>query len=528
MQMMGARADAAPGTAAQGPRPNIVLIVSGDIGHGDLARHDGGPRPRLPTPNIDRLASEGMSLRSFYSQPGSTPCHAAIQTGRLPIRSGMADPVLPGPEDGLPAEEWTLASVLKTAGYKTFFTGKWHLGEADASLPNAHGYDEMKYASVHCLDASARAGAHWLPEPADLRSVLQRVTKGVRSGLAGQKAREDFKVNAEYVDTPVLDGKPGLVGTPFFDSYVERASLDFLHRNARAAAPFFMSINFAKARQPNLPHPDYIGQSGTGSRHADSVVELDARIGRIMARLRELGLDRNTLVFWTTDNGAWQDICLDAGTSSYCGARSAVREGGNRVPAIAWMPGRIAAGSRSDELAGGLDLMATFASIGGARLPTNDRAHRPILFDSIDMSPVLFGQGRSARRSWFYFIDNGLTPAAARVGNYKAVFGQPTDSGARDPALVTPVFDLHADPQEHQGIVTSCLTERVWTLVTINAAVRDLMKSHAKYPPRKRRCDTEGGTPRALPAPISGHWPRPAAEWVLTHGAGPGPVQRPQ
>ena len=200
---------------------------------------------------------------------------------------------------------------------------------------------------------------------------------------------------------------------------------------AKSDKPFFAHVNFMKVHQPNLPHPDYIHKSLSKSKYADSVVELDAHIGAIMDKVRALGLDKNTFVFYTTDNGAWQDVYPDAGYTPFRGTKGTVREGGNRVPAIAWMPGKIKAGAKNHDILGGLDLMATFASVAGVKLPENDRENKPIIFDSYDMSPVLFGTGKSARNSWFYFTENELSPGAARVGNYKAVFNLRATTGSR-------------------------------------------------------------------------------------------------
>ena len=379
-------------TGADSAAPNIIMIVSDDTGYGDLGPYGGGIGRGMPTPNIDKLAAEGMTFFSFYAQPSCTPGRAAMQTGRIPNRSGMTTVAFQGQGGGLPAAEWTLASVLKTAGYKTFFTGKWHLGEADYALPNAQGYDEMKNCGLYHLNAYTYADPTWFPDmdPA-LREMFARVTKGSLSGNAGQPAREDFKINGQYVDTPAQ----GVVGIPFFDGYVEKAALDYLDHNANAPEPIFMSINFMKVHQPNMPHPDYIHKSMSKSKYADSVVELDARIGRIMDKIRSLPNASNTLVFYTTDNGAWQDVYPDAGYTPFRGTKGTLREGGNRVPAVAWMPGKIAPNSKNHEIVGGLDLMATFASVGGARLPTQDRANQPIIFDSYDISPVMFGTGKS-------------------------------------------------------------------------------------------------------------------------------------
>lgn len=501
----------APAAAQDQRKPNIILLVSDDTGLGDLGPYGGGTGRGMPTPNIDRLSSEGMTFFSFYAQPSCTPGRAAMQTGRIPNRSGMTTVAFQGQGGGLPAAEWTLGSVLKTAGYKTFFTGKWHLGEADYALPNAQGYDEMKYAGLYHLNAYTYADPTWFPDmPADVREMFQRVTKGALSGNAGEKPREEFKINGQYVDTPVVNGREGVVGIPFFDRYVEKASLDYLERNAKSEQPFFMSINFMKVHQPNMPDPDYIHKSLSKSKYADSVVELDARIGRIMDKIRELGLDKNTLVFYTTDNGAWQDVYPDAGYTPLRGTKGTVREGGNRVPAIAWMPGKIAAGAKDHSLVGGLDLMATFAALAGVKLPVNDRENKPIIFDSYDMSPVLFGTGKCDRKSWFYFTENELSPGAVRVANYKAVFNLRGDDGAvtgglsvdtnlgwKGPesyaATVPQVFDLWADPQERYDIFMSNVTERTWTMVMINDAVAPLMKTYIDYPPRKMQSEGYDG-----------------------------------
>jgi arylsulfatase len=495
---------ALPQTGTQ--KPNIILIVSDDFGYGDSGPYGGGVGRGMPTPSLDRMADEGMTFFSFYAQPSCTPGRAAMQTGRIPNRSGMTTVAFQGQGGGLPAAEWTLGSVLKLAGYQTFFTGKWHLGEADYAIPNAQGYDVMKYAGLYHLNAYTYADPTWFPDmDPELRAMFARVTKGALSGNAGEKAKEDFKINGQYVNTP----EKGVVGIPFFDEYVEKASIEYLDTAAKSNKPFFMSINFMKVHQPNMPHPDFIHKSLSKSKYADSVVENDTRIGRIIDEVRKLGLDKNTYIFWTTDNGAWQDVYPDAGYTPFRGTKGTVREGGNRVPAIAWGP-NIKHGSRNSDIVGGLDFMATFASLAGVKLPQKDREGQPIIFDSYDMSPILFGTGKSARTSWFYFTENELSPGAARVGNYKAVFnlrgddGQPTGGLAVDSnlgwkgaekyvATVPQVFDLWQDPQERYDIFMNNFTERTWTMVTISASVKDLMKTYAKYPPRKLQSETYTG-----------------------------------
>jgi arylsulfatase len=489
---------------AQAPqqKPNIVLIVSDDTGYGDLGPYGGGVGRGMPTPNIDRLSQEGMTFFSFYAQPSCTPGRAAMQTGRIPNRSGMTTVAFQGQGGGLPAAEWTLGSMLKQAGYRTFFTGKWHLGEAAYALPNAQGYDEMKYCGLYHLNAYTYADPTWFPDmPPELRETFKRVTKGALSGNAGQPAREEFKVNGQYVNTPVINGKEGVVGIPFFDEYVEKASLDYLDRAAQSREPFFMSINFMKVHQPNMPAPEYEHKSLSKSKYADSVVELDARIGRIMDKIRQVG-GNNTLVFYTTDNGAWQDVYPDAGYTPFRGTKGTLREGGNRVPAMAWWPGRITPDTKNHDIVGGLDLMATFASVAGTKLPEKDRENQPIIFDSYDMSPVLFGTGKSERKSWFYFTENELSPGAVRSNNYKFLFNLRGDDGASTGGLavdtnlgwkgaskyvatVPQVFDLWQDPQERYDIFMNNFTERTWMGVVMEEELKKVMKTYVEFPPRK-------------------------------------------
>jgi arylsulfatase A-like enzyme len=489
-------------------KPNILFIVSDDTGYGDLGPYGGGEGRGMPTPNIDRLSNEGMTFFSFYAQPSCTPGRAAMQTGRIPNRSGMTTVAFQGQGGGLPHAEWTLGSVLKTAGYRTYFAGKWHLGEADYALPNAQGYDVMEHAFLYHCNAYTYGDPTWFPDmDPKLREMFDRVTKGSLSGNAGEKAHEDFKVNGQYVDTP----EKGVVGIPFMDKYVEQSGLKFLEDAAKHPdQPFFININFMKVHQPNMPAPEYQHKSMSRSKYADSVVELDARIGHILDKLRALGLDKNTLVFYTTDNGAWQDVYPDAGYTPFRGTKGTVREGGSRVPAIAVWPGKIKANSKNHGIVGGLDLMATFASVGGIKLPEKDREGQPIIFDSYDITPVLTGTGKDPRTSWFYFTENELTPGAARVGNYKAVFNLRGDNGAQTGGLAVDsnlgwkgpekyvatapqVFDLWQDPQERYDIFMNNYTERTWTLVTISAAIKELMKTYVQYPPRKLQSETYTG-----------------------------------
>ncbi|HML92784.1 arylsulfatase [Methyloceanibacter sp.] len=499
--------DADASADAKDKKPNILLIVSDDTGWGDLGPYLGGEARGMQTPNFDRLANEGMFFTNYYGQPSCTPGRAAIQTGRIPNRSGLTTVAFQGQGGGLPAAEWTLASVLKKADYDTYFTGKWHLGESDYALPNAQGYDVMKYTFLYHLNAYTYGDPKWFPNMSpELRELYQKITKGSLSGKAGEKPVEDFKVNGEYVNTP----EKGVVGIPYLDEYVEKAAIEFLDEAAKSDKPFFINVNFMKNHQPNMPAPEFEHKSISKSKYADAVVELDTRVGRLLKKLDDLGIADDTIVFYTVDNGAWQDVYPDAGYTPFRSTKGTVREGGNRVPTMVRWPGHVKPGSRSDDILGNLDLMATFASVAGIELPTEDRDGKPIIFDSYDMTPVWTGSGKSKRHWWFYFTEDELSPGAVRVDNFKYVFNIRGDDGADTGSLavdtnlgwkgaskyvatVPQVFDLLADPQERYDIFMTTFTESTWAVVPANDSVAKLMKTYVKYPPRKLQSETYTG-----------------------------------
>ena len=499
----------APVAAQQTPKPNIILIVSDDTGYGDLGPYGGGEGRGMPTPNIDRMANEGMTFFSFYAQPSCTPGRAAMQTGRIPNRSGMTTVAFQGQGGGLPAAEWTLASVLKTGGYKTFFTGKWHLGEADYALPNAQGYDEMKYVGLYHLNAYTYADPTWFPDmDPELRAMFAKVTKGADVGQCrARQAQEDFKINGQYVDTPVTTARKVCRHSVLRRLRREGAARVSGQATRKSDKPFFMSINFMKVHQPNMPHPDYIHKSMSKSKFADSIVELDARIGRIMDKVRALGLDKNTMVFYTTDNGAWQDVYPDAGYTPFRGTKGTVREGGNRVPAIAWMPGKIKADAKNHDIVGGLDLMATFAALARRQAAGQTTAKdKPIIFDSYRhvAGPVRHRQDPREHRGSTSPRTN-CRPARCASATTRpssicaATTAQPTGGLAVDAnlgwkgaekyvATVPQVFDLLAGPAGalrhlHEQLHRAHLDR--WSPSAV--AIKDLMKTYVKYPPRKRR-----------------------------------------
>ncbi len=479
-------------------KPNIVLLISDDTGWGDPGCYGGGEGRGMATPNIDQMAVEGVQFWSFYGQPSCTPGRAAIQTGRNPNRSGLTTVMMPGQSGGLPAAEWTLASILKKANYETYFIGKWHLGEDETGMPINHGYDAMDNVTLYHLNAYTYADPTWHADmPEEYRKHYQEVTRGALYGKAGGKSKEKNKILGK--DIPGLD----IINTDY--------ALKFIREKAKGDNPFFLSLNFAKNHQPSIAPPEYLHKSVAKSPYADGVVELDAHIGAILAELKKLGIDDNTIVIWTADNGAWQDVYPDAGYTPFRGTKGTLREGGNRMPCVAWGPGHIKAGIKSHAIVGTLDFMATFASLAGIELPTEDREGKPMMFDSYDMTP-LFEDNEAAwkRKKWYYFSEDELSPGAIRVDNLKAVYnirgdnGQATGGLAVDTnlgwkgpekyvATVPQIFDLWADPQERYDIFMNNYTETTWAVPTFAIELENEINTYKKYPPRPKQSLTYTG-----------------------------------
>lgn len=227
-------------------------------------------------------------------------------------------------------------------------------------------------------------------------------------------------------------------------------------------------------------------------------------------RVNELGIADNTLIFYTVDNGSWQDVLPDAGYTPFKGTKGTDREAGSRVPAIAIWPGKIKPGTESHDIVGGLDFMATFAALAGIELPTNDRDGEKTIFDSYDMSPILFGTGKSERNAWYYFTELELSPGAIRVGRLKFVFNMRGDNWAipgapssapqlgwvgaeKYVATVPEIYDLMMDPQERVNIFMNSQTETTWAAPIMTQQLQKITKSFVDYPPRAVQSDTYPG-----------------------------------
>ena len=406
----------APGASAgklePGTQPNIIIIFADDLGYGDLGCYG---NPTIRTPHLDRMANEGMKFTQFYTGASvCSPSRAALLTGRLPIRFGMASSrrrvLFPFSTSGIPQDEITLAEALREVGYATAAVGKWHLGHHEEFLPLQNGFDEY----------------FGIPYSNDMR----------RDSIPGNWA-------SNFPPLPLIEGNKTIETRPdqrlLTEQYTTR-SLDFIERNKDK--PFFLYY------PQTFPHiPLYAGQKfeGKSSRglYGDVVEEIDWSVGQIIRKLKELELENNTLVFFTSDNGPWLTKHEEGGTAGLLHqGKGCTWEGGMRVPAIAWWPGNIDAGITTQALGTTMDLYVTAINLAGAEVP-QDR-----ILDGTDLTEVLLKNVDSDREEVIYYL--GSEVFAYRNGPWKIHFktfnpyiGE--QAVVREPPLL---YNLDIDPSE--------------------------------------------------------------------------------
>lgn len=393
-------------------KPNIIIIFADDLGYGDLGCFG---NPTIRTPNLDRMAQEGMKFTQFYTGASvCTPSRAALLTGRLPVRFGMASNrfrvLFPFSLSGIPQSEITLAEALKEEGYSTAAFGKWHLGHFEDFLPLQHGFDEY----------------FGIPYSNDMSPVTNPWGRA-----------------QHFPELPLIEGNKVIANEPdqrvLTRSYTEKA-LDFIDQNKDE--PFFLYIPHTFPHIPLFANPDFEGTSSRGL-YGDVVEEIDWSVGKILNKLKELNLDDNTFVFFTSDNGPWLTENENGGIAGLLRqGKGSTWEGGMRVPGIAWWPGKIPAGITTQALATTMDLYATSLDIAGAGFP-DDRQ-----LDGESLSSVIFENTDSNRKEVIYYLGSELF--AYRNGAWKIHFktfspyiGEAPES--HDPPLL---YNVEVDPSE--------------------------------------------------------------------------------
>ncbi len=401
--------------------PNFIIIFADDMGYGDVGIFG---HPTIKTPNLDKMANEGQKWTNFYvAAPVSTPSRAGLLTGRLPIRTGMCSDkrrvLFPDSKGGLPDNEITIASALKGSGYATACIGKWHLGSLPQYLPNAHGFDY--YLGIPYSNDMDEIEGH-----TDKESVINPMIEYFNVPLMR---------NSEIIERPADQ-------TTITKRYTQE-SVKFINQNK--GNPFFLYLAFSMPHVPLFRSKEFENKSLRGI-YGDVIEELDWSVGEILASLKKEGLDENTLVIFTSDNGPWLTFNEHGGSAGLLrGGKGGTFEGGMREPTIMRWPGKIKPAVVMD-VATTLDILPTFCSLTNIHLP-NDR-----IYDGFDISKLLFGTGKSLRDVVYYYRDTKVY--AIRKGDYKAHFFTQPEYGKNivtsyDPPLL---YNLNIDPSEKYNI----------------------------------------------------------------------------
>lgn len=388
---------AAPAVAQQQRRPpNVVMIYADDLGWGDLGCYG---NPTIRTPNLDRLAAEGIRFTQFYSAaPLCSPSRAALLTGRYPVRSGINFVLFPDSRGGLPDSETTIADLLRGRGYATHITGKWHLGHLPQYLPTRHGFDSY----------------FGIPYSNDMSLKTNRVYDEINKQTGRKRGPEVLERYRNLPGIPLIDDETVIETEPDQAQLTRRytdASTAFIRKSAAANKPFFLYFAHTFPHVPLFASERFRGLSRRGL-YGDAVEELDWSVGEIMKTLAELKLDENTLVMFSSDNGGAVSLGEHGGSNGALREGKATTwEGGYREPFIARWKGRIAPGRVSQEVASTLDILPTVVRLSGATPP------KGTVLDGSDLAPLLWeGKGRP-QPDFFYYHAGRLR--GMRRGSWK-------------------------------------------------------------------------------------------------------------
>ena len=424
---------------AQSKQPNVVLMLADNVGWGDIGAYGGGEIRGMPTPRIDKLASEGIQFTHFLVEPGCTPSRAALMTGRYSVRSGLGTIIIGGTPSTLCSDEVTMAELFKSQGYETGMTGKWHLGAEEQSWPTRQGFDEYHVGILETSDSTLyrrQMESAGLPE-SEIAKVVPRIYES------------DSKGNLNAVREYTVEYRRQVEGD------IAKASVDYIKSHAKGEKPFFLYIGWSNTHYPNVTAPEFTGKSG--HPYGDAMMELDYRTGQVLDAIQQSGIEDNTIVIWLSDNSATPtlttppDAHWGGNNGPFRGELGDALEGSLRVPGMIKWPGKIKP-RKSNQMIAIHDFVPTLTAIIGADLPKD----RP--YDGVDQSQFILGkQDKSNREHLISFVENEI--AAVRWGKYRiypkafvANFGNPAQEGLLGLRLEKSggpdIYDIEADPSE--------------------------------------------------------------------------------
>ena len=466
-------------------RPNILVIFGDDIGVSNISAYSRGVMGFM-TPNIDRIGAEGGVFVTYYAQQSCTAGRAAFITGQSPFRTGLTKVGLPGSPIGLQKEDPTIAEFLKPLGYMCGQFGKNHLGDQDKYLPTAHGFDEF-FGNLYHLNAEEE------PEnvdyPKDAAFKKQFGPRGVLRATADGKIEDTGPLTKKRMET--------------VDEEFLAAAKDFMGRQVKAGKPFFTWFNSTRMHVFTHLKPASAGKTGLGLQ-ADGMTEHDAMVGELLAYLKELGIEDNTIVIYTTDNGAMKNQWPDGGSSPFRSEKDTNWEGAYRAPAVIRWPGVIKPGSNFTGLFSAEDWLPTLVAAAGGDANVVDKTkagiqlgskHFKVHLDGYNQLPYLKGTSPTARKEFVYFDDDGDL-VAYRDERFKYTFEAQYAKGMeiwRNPMvhLRAPfTVDLYQDPYEYavDGSIgyESWLIDRAFLLLPAVEKVGVYLASYKEFPPRQR------------------------------------------
>ena len=476
----------AGGAAQAQDKPNILIIWGDDIGQFNVSAFNMGMMG-YKTPNIDRIADEGALFTDWYGQQSCTAGRAAFMTGQSPIRTGLTKVGLPGAPEGMQIEDPTIAGLLKPQGYMTGQFGKNHLGDLDEMLPTNHGFDEF-FGNLYHLNAEEEPENEDYPKSAEFKKKFG--PRGVIKSTAG----------GEIVDTGPLTKKR----METVDEEVTAGALDFMDRAHAADKPFFLWWNSTRMHVFTHLKEESEGKTGLGI-FADGMVEHDGMVGQLLDKLDELGIADNTIVMYSSDNGAETFTWPDGGTTMFRGEKNTPWEGGYRVPTVIRWPGVIEPGTIVNDFGAHEDMLPTLLAAAGnpnikQELLAGDveaigRKYK-VHLDGHDLAPALKGEAEWPRKDFIYWTDDGSV-AALRYENWKISFLRQNALGLdvwtrpfvqlRAPSLV----NLRMDPferaeREHAMGFQRWYMEHMFVIAPAAAYVAKWLQSFKEFPPRQK------------------------------------------
>ncbi len=467
-----------------GKKPNILVIWGDDIGYWNISAYNQGMMG-YKTPNIDRIAREGVLFTDYYGQQSCTAGRAAFITGQTPLRTGLLKVGLPGAKEGLQKEDPTLADLLKAQGYMTGQFGKNHLGDRDEHLPTTHGFDEF-FGSLYHLNAEDEPEHPDYPKDPEFRKKF--APRGVLHTYADGKVENTGPLTKKRMET--------------VDQEFATGAIDFMQRATKADKPFFVWFNSTRMHIWTRLNKESEGKTGLGI-YPDGMVEHDGQVGKVLKALDDLGLADNTIVMYSTDNGAEKFTWPDGGQSPFRGEKNTNWEGGYRVPCVVRWPGVIKPGTVVNDIAAHEDWVPTLVAAAGdpdikGKLlngyKAGDKTFK-VHLDGYDLTNFLAGKAPSPRKEFFYFNDDGSL-VALRYNQWKIVFAEQRGYGFGVwqepfvPLRLPKLFNIRSDPFEtadHESMdYPRWMVEHAFALVPAQAYVGRFLATFKDFPPRQR------------------------------------------